>query len=237
METYMEEVMRESQKYSYWGHRILSGDVVVLRNLYGRIWKELPVLIRMLSQLQISLTAVEVENDANDAYSPEFLYYWGMLCIGEQSRLIPKDLGTAESCFEKIRRKVPKAEARLAYVELLQSDEPAKREMNVERLDILRRWAGEGDIFSSVVLARIIFHQFLEEYKDDILELPTRVLRLLEYPCQKGHPVAIRFYNSVMECIGTPEAMGMHLDENCIIEESLFDFDVSANMQIGRQTL
>ena len=74
MDIYMEKVIRESQKYSYWGHRILSGDVVVLKNLYGRIWEELPVLIRMLSQLQISLTSVEIENDKEGVYSPEFLY-------------------------------------------------------------------------------------------------------------------------------------------------------------------
>lgn len=234
METYMEEVMRESQKYSYWGHRILSGDVVVLKNLYGRIWEELPVLIRMLSQLQISLTSVEIENDKEGVYSPEFLYYWGMLCIGEQSRLIPKDLETAESCFEKICRMVSKAEARLAYVELLKSDEPAKGARNVERIDTLRRWAGRGDIFSSIVLAKIIFYQYLVDYNDNILELPTRVLRLLDYPCQKGHPVAIRFYNAVMECIGTPEAME-RIEESNIWPDCLWDFEMDANMQIGTQ--
>lgn len=237
MSSEWEKIMEESQKYSYWGYRILCGDVVVLRNLYGRIWKEVPVLFKTISQIQILLTAVEVENDTYEVYSPEFLYYWGMLCTGEQSRLIPKDLGTAECCFEKISKKVPKAEARLAYIELLKSNEPAKSELNVERLDVLRRWAGQGDIFSSIVLAKIVFYQFLCECQGDFMEPPIMVLRLLDYPCQKGHPVAIRFYNSVMECIGTPEAMEMRMDEYNILPGCLWDFEMSANMRIGSQTL
>lgn len=234
-----ENIKRESQIYSYWGHRIFSGDVVILKNLYGRTWKERPVLIKMFCQLLNLLTTAEFENDIKEVYSPEFLYYWAMVAIGELSSLIHKDLGTAIFCLKKIRHTVPKAEARLAYVELLKSDEPAKSEMNVERLDVLRRWAGRGDIFSSIVLAKITFYQFLLEYQadnpemTDLFELPVRTLRLLDSPCQKGHPVAIRFYNAVIEWVGTPDALGMHIDESCIITESLFDFDTATNMQIG----
>lgn len=228
-----EAVTIESQKYSYWGNRILQGDCIVLRNLYGRIWKEPPVLIKMFSQLQFLITAVEVLEDTNEVYSPEFLYYWAMVCVGEQSHLIPHNLGTAEICLRKIIRVVPKAEARLAYIGLLQSDEPAKSERNVSRIDVLRRWAGKRDVFSSIVLAKIIFYQFLNECETDVLELPVIVLRLLEYPCQIGHPVAIRFYNSMMECIGTPEAIGMKIDEAGIGAKGLFDFETAANIQLS----
>lgn len=231
------EILRDSQEYSYWGHCILSGNDAVLRNLYGRIKSETPVLIKTISQLQNLITSDEIRKDTNGFYNPEFLYYWGMTCMGEQSPLILKDLGTAETCFEKIVNIVPKAAARLAYIGLLQSDEMAKDESNVKRLDVLRRWAGMRDIFSSIVLSKITFFQFLQENQADVLEFPARTLRLLDYPCQEGHPVAIRFYNAVMECIGSPEALEMRINEKYIRTESLYDFETSANMQIGCQTL
>ena len=56
-----------------------------------------------------------------------------MICIGEQSPLIFKDLGIAETCLKKIQHTVPIAEARLAYIELLQSNEPARSSANAAR--------------------------------------------------------------------------------------------------------
>ena len=85
-----EDILNDSQRYSYWGYRILHGNVVVLRNLYGRIKSETPVLIKTISQLQNLITSEEIIKDNNGFYNPEFLYYWGMICMGEQSPLILK---------------------------------------------------------------------------------------------------------------------------------------------------
>lgn len=229
----MESVSQISAKYSYLGQKALAGDTEVVKFFYGNAWKEYPALIKTISLLQDNLTSVEIENDFNKIYSYQFLYYWGMTCIGEQSNLIVKDLGTAEICFQKIKNTVPKVEARLAYIELLKSTVPAKNEINVARLDILRKWAGRQDLFSRIILSKICFYQFLKEEQIDCSEMPIRVLRLLELPCQKGHPVAIRFCNEVLAYTETSAAMDMRIDKVSIKANVLYDFKTSANMQIG----
>lgn len=83
------------------GYKILSGDVNALKLLYGNIWRENPLLIKLTSQLQESITADEIRKDTIGKYSPEYLYYWGMICLGEQSHLVFKDIGAAENCFKK----------------------------------------------------------------------------------------------------------------------------------------
>lgn len=185
--------------YSYLGQMVLSGDVEALKYLYGNAWQESPPLIRTISQLQCCLTAVEIENDTTNVYNDEFLYYWGMICIGEISQLIFKDLGTAEICFKKSKKAAPQAEARLAFIGLHKSDEFNKSDSNIKRLEILRTYANKRDFFSSIVLAKIIYYQFLDEQGSDTTELPTKALRLLASPCQYGHPVAIKLYNSMRE--------------------------------------
>lgn len=125
----------------------------------ANLFKEHPAIIKLFSQLQECLTTVEIANDT-EIYNYEFLYYFGMSNLGETSNLIFKDLGTAETCFKKVRKKVPKAEARLAFIELLKSDEPAQSELNVNRIDKLRQWAGKGDFFSMIILSKIVFFQF-----------------------------------------------------------------------------
>lgn len=224
-----ENIREISRMYSFFGRSILEGNVSFLKQLYGALWKEEPVVIKVMNQLQNLLTWTEIENDSQRIFSNDFLYYWGMTCIGEQSNLILKDLPTAEICFRKIIDEVPKAEARLAYIELLKSDDPARNELNVKRIDTLRRWAGMQDLFSNIVLAKIVFYQSLcesqAENTEEIesLELPVRMLALLDSPCQKGHPVAIRFYNTVMESIGTQKTVGMKIDECFIDRYSLYD--------------
>lgn len=135
-----------------------------------------------------------------------------MICIGEQSPLIFKDLGTAETCLKIIQHTVPIAKARLAYVELLRSNEPARSSANVARLDVLRIWAKKHDLFSRIVLAKIVFYSYLQEEETaetDVHALPIKVKQLLERPCQEGHPVAIRFWNNVCSFIGAPEPCWM----------------------------
>lgn len=152
-----------------------------------------------------------------------------MICIGEQSPLIFKNLGTAETCLKIIQHTVPIAKARIAYIELLRNNEPARSNANVARLDILRRWANKHDLFSRTVLAKIVFYSYLEEAQADELVLPLRVRQLLELPCQQGHPVAIRFWNDVCSFIGAPGAM---LNASHVNMDVLYDFKTSANMQI-----
>ena len=217
---------------SYLGYLFLNGNIDSIKYLYRTIWKELPPLIKTISELQDCLTPVEIERDKGKLYSAEFLYYWAMICIGEQSPLIFKDLGTAKTCLRKIQHTVPIAEARLAYIELLRSTEPARSSANVARLDILRQWANNHDLFSRIVLAKIVFYNFLQEAETaetDVHAMPIKVRQLIERPCQEGHPVAIRFWNDVCSFIGIPGAM---LDASHVNPDVLYDFKTSANMQI-----
>lgn len=234
----MEDIVLFGLLYSYLGSKLLQGYIEVVEFLYKYAWKESPPLIRTISQLQEHLTSVEVEDDTEGIYNAKFLYYWGMLCLGESSNLIFKDLGTAETCFLKIKDAVPLAEARLAYINLLRSNEPAKSYNNIARLETLRKWANRHDLFSIIALAKISFYAFLEENReeDQICNcgLPLKTLHLLELPCQEGHPVAINFWNRILDDIGTQEAMNSHIPESRIWADILLDFNSPANMQIKR---
>lgn len=210
--------------YSYLGYKFLSGNVEVAKYLYGHAGWESPPLIKTISQLQYCLTASEIENDTASIFCNEFLYYWGMICLGEESRLICRDLGTAEICFRKIMKVIPKATARLAFIGLLNTTEPSKKESNVERLDILRKWAGQQDLFSMIVLAKIIYHTFLTEEHPDNSEMSMRAWNLLEAPCQKGHPGAIRFRNEMLKHTGPSAALGMKLDASHVNIKLLYDY-------------
>ena len=180
--------------YSYLGHRCLSGDVEALKFLYSNAWEEKPALIRTICELQLRLASVDIDKDTSGIYTTEFLYYWGMICLGEVSRLIPKDLITAADCFKRIETAIPKVESRLAYIELLITDEPNKSKDNTKKLEKLRRWAQKEDLFSRIVLSKIIFSQFLKEKQEDDPNPPILSVRLLDIPCQKGHPVALKFF-------------------------------------------
>lgn len=156
-----------------------------------------------------------------------------MVCIGEQSPLIFKDLGTAETCLKMIQHTAPIAKARLAYIGLLRSTEPARSDANVARLEVLRIWANDHDLFSRIALAKIAFYSYLQEAEaaeTEVHAMPLRVKQLLELPCQQGHPVAIRFWNDVCSFIEAPGAM---LDASHVNADVLYDFKTSANMQIG----
>lgn len=217
-----------SAAYSYLGFKALNGNVEALKFLYANIYNETPPGIRTVCQLQECLTSVEIENDTTGIYSDEFLYYLGMVCLGELSRLIQKSLGTAESCFEKIRNKVPHAATRLAYIKLLQSSEPIMSENNIRRLDILRRWATQRDLFSNIIMAKILFYQFLcesEEQPDGTPRIPNRVLNLLQLPLQKGHPVAVRFYKEIRDYVCNSMIAQGQADEPYINPKVLYDFE------------
>jgi len=191
-------ILALSLAYSCLGQRCLNGDIEAVKFLYSNAWQESPSHIKTIANLQNCLTGAEIEKDATDVYSNEFLYYWGMVNIGELTRLIAKDLGTAEICFNKIKSAVPKAEARLAYINLLVSDEPNKSDSNVNRLDTLRQWAGRQDYFSSIALSKIIYYQFLLEKQPDSTEQPIRAMQLLERPRSMGHPVAVKFFDEIV---------------------------------------
>ena len=152
-----------SAAYSYLGYKFLSGDVKVVKYLYGHAWMESPPLIKTINQLQYCLTAEEIEKDTTGIYCTEFLYYWGMICIGELSGLICKDLETAEVALKRTINTMPKANARLAFIELLKTNAPHKSESNIKRLDILRKAAGSQDLFSKIALSKISYYSFLVE--------------------------------------------------------------------------
>lgn len=211
--------------YSMLGHKILSGDEDALEYLYVRAWRESPALLRIISLLQQNLTANDIVKAEDGRYSTKFLYYWGMLNLGEQSSLIFKDTDIAQNCFNKIRSVVPQVDARLAYLGLLNSDEPANSDENIMRIDRLRQCACRQDFFSQIIIAKIIFYHFIDEQEnDEILELPLKVCQYLERPCYLGHPVAIRFWNELLAYIGTPEAMNWRLGNIQIREDLLYDF-------------
>ena len=223
MSQYDVDVTYTSTLCSYLGTKILSGDVEAVKGLYINIWRENPALLKTATLLQEGLTAYEIGNDENGTYCEEFLYYWGMLCLGEQSDLIFKDLGTAKSCFRRIKHVSPKIESRIAYIQLLESDEPIKSDNNVERLDKLRKWASRQDMFSRIVLAKILFYQYLKEEQSNDGELPIRVIRLLKEHSQKGHPVAIRFWNKILACTESSAFMGRMIGEASINRFCLLD--------------
>lgn len=233
--------IQETSKISKWcsllGHAIIQGDVEILKNIYGIVWRENPAIIEIISSLQNCITSSEIEADHSGIYNSEFLYYWGMMCLGEQSSLVYKNIETARNCFKKLLNTVPNVEARLAYIGLLCSDEPAKSEDNVKKIDTLRRWAGKQDLFSRIVLARIVFEQFLSETEEKnsessckdsdenkILELPIKVIQLLQLPCSLYHPVAVRFWNEIMDYIGTASALNMRIDTTYMNEGILYDY-------------
>lgn len=224
------DILRTSRVFSYLGQQFLMGNVDVLKYFYGHIWRESPPLIRTISQLQDCLTSVEIESDTYGTYNKEFLYYWGMICLGEQSSLIIRNLSTANTCFQKVKASIPQAEARLAYIGLLQSTDPTKDDRNVARIDTLRRWACKQDMFSMIVLAKISLYRFLEEGHLDDSELPHQAIRLLELPCSLGHPVAIRLWNQIFTLTGNPDGL---ISEVRINEGSLYDLKTPANIQIG----
>lgn len=221
----------------YIGNRFLHGDDNVVQNIYGHAWQESPPLLKTISLLQGNLTSVEIGEDIANTYSPRFLYYWGMICLGEESPLIIKELETAKACFRKIRHLVPMVNARLAYIGLLQSAEPAKSDDNVMRLDTLRKWANKRDLFSMIALSKIVFYSFLREQVEDdperpISKLPVKATSLLDLPYKKGHPVAIRFRNEIMDFVRGSETLSTRSWENDVVRETLYDFQIASNMQI-----
>lgn len=224
----MNELMDREQLellYSMLGHKILSGDEDALEYLYVSAWRESPALLRIISLLQQNLTASDIAKAEDGRYSTKFYYYWGMLNLGEQSSLIFKDTDIAQNCFDKIRKVVPQVDARLAYLGLLNSDEPANSDENIRRIDRLRQCAGRQDFFSQIIIAKIIFYHFIDELKNDVIsELPLKVWQYLERPCYLGHPVAIRFWNELLAYIGTPVAMNRRLRNVQIRADLLYDF-------------
>lgn len=225
----MNELMDREQLellYSMLGHKILSGDEVTLKYLYGNAWREPPILLKTISLLQQNLTTNDIAKAEDGRYSTEFYYYWGMLNLGEQSSLIFKDTDIAKSCFNKIRSAMPQVDARLAYSGLLNSNEPADSVENVERFDRLRQCAGRQDFFSQIILAKIIFYHFIEEQEKnvEISELPIWTWHYLERPCCLGHPVAVRFWNEIMDYIGTFEALKQKIDVSYMNEHLLYDY-------------
>jgi len=223
-----EKTYQQSFIHSYLGHKCISeGNVDSIKYLHGNICLEHPPLIETISLLQLNLTAMEIMEDTRHTYGDEFLYYYGMACLGELSPLIVRDLNTAEGCFEKIRMNVPKINARLAYINLLKSTDPHKSDKNINRISVLRKWAGKKDIFSMIVLAKIVCEHFLLEEQSDDMSMPLLALKLLEVPCQIGHPVAIKFYNAVMDDLdakGVANARSRKLDTSRINVAALYDY-------------
>lgn len=213
--------------YSVLGYKIFSGDVDALKYLYGNVWREILAILKIISLLQQNITANDILKAADEKYSTEFYYYWGMLNLGEQSRLVFRDTGIAENCFNRIKSSVPQVDARLAYIGLLNSDEPAHSEENIERIDRLRRCAGRQDVFSQIAIARIAFYHFIDECEKDeeVSELPLKVWQYLERPCLLGHPVAIRFWNEMLTYIGTSAAMNQRLEINWANNDILYDYN------------
>lgn len=186
------------------GQRCLSGDVEALKFLYKNAWREDPPYMKTIYELQSSLTSVDIKNDTKGIYNNEFLYYLGMICLGEVSPVIFKKLDTAAYCFKRIKGEIPKAKARLAYIGILNTKEPTSSIDNVRRRETLRRWMKNGDLFSRIVLARISFFHFLEEDQaNDPIRMPMNAESLLNKPCQMGHPVAIRFYKEMRDYISS----------------------------------
>lgn len=207
------------------GSLVLAGNVDAVKFLYLNAWTESPPLLRTIRQLQLELTTVEFDQGRAGKYSDEFLYWWSMLCIGELSPLITRDLRTATFCLQKIVRAIPQARARLAYIGLLTSTEPKASMENVDRVETLRQWACKQDLFSLVALARISFESALDEDNGQITELPARTVDLMQIPLNVGHPVAVRFWNDMLAYVNTTEALQQQIPWECVQFKSLDDLN------------
>jgi hypothetical protein len=213
--------------YSALAHRCTQGDTEVMRYLYGKICFNPPALIKTINFLQLHLTPLELQDGE---YSSEFLYYWGLACMGELSKFVEKNLETAKACFQLVKDDVPLARARLAFIELLQSTEPHKSEKNTCSINVLREYAAMRDTFSMTALARIIYEHFLMERLESGLkkpcssELPVRALNLLDYPLESGRPEAVAFYNAMMNNTDTPDILTMRVYKPKINIQSLYDY-------------
>lgn len=216
--------------FSLLGSLVLAGNVDAVRFLFLNAWTESPPLLRTIRQLQLELAATEFQQDQVGKYSAEFLYCWSMLCIGELSPLITRDLRTAKFCLQKVTGIIPQARARLAYIGLLSSTEPKASMRNVAHIETLRKWACKRDLFSLIVLSKISFESFLDENDGQIFELPSRTVGLLQLPLSVGHPVAVRFWNDMLAYINTPEALQQQIPWDCVRFESLDD--LHSNLQI-----
>ena len=189
--------------YSYLGQRCLLGDVEAVKFLYVNAWEKNPALIMTIIELQLHLTAVEINKDTKGIYSDEFLYYWGMICLGKVSSFIPEKFATAAFCFKRIMTDFPKAKARLAFIGLLKSKEPFKNENNLRRIDTLRNWVKKGDSFSRIALSVIRFSRFwVEKQRGNFEQLSIALSQLIPI-CQKGHPVALRLYIAMLDCLSS----------------------------------
>lgn len=212
--------------YSALGYKIFCGDVMALKYLYSNAWKESPAVLKVISLLQQNITANDIIKAEEEKYSKEFYYYWGMLNLGEQSDLVFKDTDIAVNCFNKTKDILPQVDARLAYIGLLNSSEPASSEENVSRIDRLRQYAGKQDLFSQIALARIVFSRFIDDWDEDeeVSELPLKVWQYLERPCLLGHPVAVRFWNETLDYIGTPAALNQKINTSHMDGALLYDY-------------
>ena len=226
-------ICKISNCFSILASNSLDGDAEALKYLYKNAPHENPPLLRTIQVLQDNLQTAILTESFPHKYSIEFLYYLAMICIGETTPLIIRNLGLAKLCLKMIKDSCPQAQARLAYIHLLESSEPAKSEENIYSLSILQQWACSHDFFSLIVLARISFDRFLDECNEHPLCLPAKAVQLLARPCHMGHPVAVRFWNDMLEFIGTPEALEKMISAASVNTDSLLDFKMNANLQIG----
>ena len=190
-----------------------------------------PPVIDTVNSIQLGITKTEIEEDALSRYSNEFLYYWGMICLGEQSHFIYRNLSTSKACFSKIKSEVHKARSRLAYIRLLETKEPNNEAKNVKCIETLRKWAGKGDVFSRIALTKISYGMSSKIDSVDEPAISNHVQALIKPPCQVGHPVAIRFFNSVIEdAVNSGDGKSYksfipkYLDECNIDTNALYDF-------------
>ena len=130
-------------------------------------------------------------------FNSEYLYYLGMVFLGEISVYIDPNLNLAKECFKLAKLKIPKAEARLAYLELKEA-ELLYSNIVYENMIILQNWASR-DLFSSVILAKIKLFEHLKS--DELTTLPPNVLYFLTLPLKAGHPLAIQLFEEIVQII------------------------------------
>jgi len=130
-------------------------------------------------------------------FNSEYLYYLGMVFLGEISVYIAPNLNLAKECFKLAKLKIPKAEARLAYLELKEA-ELLYSNIVYENMIILQNWASR-DLFSSVILAKIKLFEHLKS--DELTTLPPNVLYFLTPPLKAGHPLAIQLFEEIVQII------------------------------------
>ena len=180
--------------YKHLIHRCINeGDAEAMKYLYKSIYSKNFIAMNCVKSIGIN-TDKNIKSLNN--FDCEYLYYLGMALISPIYIRHDVRLKVSRKCFDLIKSKVPKAEARIAYINLVELPEPEQNaQVEFGYRNILQDWRERDDLFSFTVLARIKNYDCIESAKEFILSPET--MTVLARPLTEGYPPAIMFYDEL----------------------------------------